>query len=194
MPFGYFRRLGPRQKAIYRRSDGIRNLPLPPAPELAAAAWALDRALRAELPPPAQRLGVGRAAARLAGLVCQAFGVAGVEVRVLHRRPRDASGELHGLYTQDSGGRVRIDVWMRTARREQVVAFRTFLRTLLHELCHHLDYALLELADSFHTEGFYAREAHLTRQVLERMGARASDTSAGSGGSDAAPGQLDLPF
>ena len=38
---------------------------------------------------------------------------------------------------------------------------RTFLRTLLHELGHHLDYQLLKLADSFHTEGFYKRESSL---------------------------------
>ena len=43
--------------------------------------------------------------------------------------------------------------WMRTARRKQVVAFRTFLRTFLHEIGHHLDYELLRLAETFHTEG-----------------------------------------
>jgi hypothetical protein len=41
------------------------------------------------------------------------------------------------------------------------VAFKTFLRTLLHELCHHLDYALLNLRDSLHTQGFYQRESSL---------------------------------
>ena len=51
-------------------------------------------------------------------------------------------------------------------RCRQVVKFRTFLRTLLHELCHHLDYELLDLADSFHTEGFYKRESSLLRQLL----------------------------
>ena len=55
---------------------------------------------------------------------------------------------------------------MRTAHRRQVVAFRTFLRTLLHEVCHHLDYDLLRLPDSFHTEGFYKRESSLLKQIL----------------------------
>jgi hypothetical protein len=50
---------------------------------------------------------------------------------------------------------------MLTAKRGQVVAFRTFLRTLLHELCHHLDYTLLHLRDSLHTQGFYQRESSL---------------------------------
>jgi hypothetical protein len=46
------------------------------------------------------------------------------------------------------------------------VVFRTFLRTLLHEVCHHLDYDLLRLPDSFHTEGFYKRESSLLKQIL----------------------------
>ena len=55
---------------------------------------------------------------------------------------------------------------MRTAQRKQVVAFKTFLRTLLHEIGHHLDYELLELEDSLHTEGFYKRESSLFRQLV----------------------------
>ena len=56
---------------------------------------------------------------------------------------------------------------MRTAQQKRVVAFRTFLRTLLHELCHHLDYELYQLPETFHTEGFYKRESHLLKQVLD---------------------------
>ena len=55
---------------------------------------------------------------------------------------------------------------MRTAQRRQVVRFRTFFRTLLHELCHHLDYELFRWPDSFHTEGFYQRETSLLKQLL----------------------------
>ncbi len=47
-----------------------------------------------------------------------------------------------------------------------MVAFRTFVRTLLHELCHHLDYELLKLDDSFHTEGFFKRESSLFKQLV----------------------------
>jgi hypothetical protein len=55
---------------------------------------------------------------------------------------------------------------MRTLRYKRVVAFRTFLRTLLHEVCHHLDYTLLALADSFHTQGFFNRESSLFKQLV----------------------------
>ena len=56
---------------------------------------------------------------------------------------------------------------MRTAQRRQVVAFRTFLRTFVHEVCHHLDYELYELRESFHTQGFFQRESSLYRQLME---------------------------
>ena len=91
-----------------------------------------------------------------------------VRVRVMERRPADNAGELQGLYEPDevTGGVARITVWMRTARKEQVVKYRTFLRTLAHELCHHFDYELFGLAETFHTQGFYSRESALVRELL----------------------------
>ena len=55
---------------------------------------------------------------------------------------------------------------MRTAKKEKVVRFRTFLRTLLHEVCHHLDYELFALPETFHTDGFYKRESSLANALL----------------------------
>jgi hypothetical protein len=52
----------------------------------------------------------------------------------------------------------------------QVVKFRTFLRTLVHEVCHHLDYELYKLAETFHTVGFYARESAMVRELLGEAG------------------------
>src|SRR4029077_16067149 len=68
-------------------------------------------------------------------------------------------------------GRSEIKVWMFTAAHGQVVKPRTFLRTLLHEVCHHLDMTLLDLPSSMHTMGFHARESSLVR-ALEQSGAR----------------------
>ena len=36
---------------------------------------------------------------------------------------------------------------------------------ILHELCHHLDYELYKLPETFHTEGFYKRESSLYYQI-----------------------------
>jgi hypothetical protein len=49
---------------------------------------------------------------------------------------------------------------MRTAIRKQVTSFGTFLNTLCHEFCHHLDCQQL-FRDSWHTRGFYERTALL---------------------------------
>jgi hypothetical protein len=68
-----------------------------------------------------------------------------------------------------------ITVWMRTAQRRQVVAFRTFLRTVVHEVCHHRDYELFALEETFHTEGVYKRESALAKALLATIGARIAD-------------------
>ena len=100
--------------------------------------------------------------------------VSPVEVKVLAVRPSLRYGELHGLYTHDPKHPPRIQVWMRTAHHRRVVAFRTFLRTLLHEVGHHLDYTHLKLADSFHTEGFFKRESSLFYQLVPKAPVRPS--------------------
>ena len=53
-----------------------------------------------------------------------------------------------------------------TAALGKVVAFKTFLRTVLHEVLHHHDYAHYKFRDSFHTAGFYSRESSLVRKLL----------------------------
>jgi hypothetical protein len=54
---------------------------------------------------------------------------------------------------------------MRTAQRHDIVKPKTFVRTLMHELGHHLDYALLKLGDSYHTRGFFQRESSLVHAL-----------------------------
>jgi hypothetical protein len=93
--------------------------------------------------------------------------VPALRLRVMAARPTDDYGELHGYYEPEDGETpARITAWMRTARRLQIVAFRSFLRTVCHEVCHHLDYELFALAETFHTEGFYKRESSLANALL----------------------------
>lgn len=170
MVFGYYKRLTRRQQAIYRRSDEITVVRLPSAaalqPVVAQLAESLRRTSRAGTEILCQQL--------LTGLT-RSLGIAPARVTVLARRPHNAWGELHGLYVPaEAGSQAHITVWMRTARRVQVVAFRTFLRTLVHEFGHHLDYTLLGLEESFHTEGFYKRESSLFHQLMGASGEASS--------------------
>jgi hypothetical protein len=162
MPFDYYKKLTARQRRTYDRSAAIGTVPVPTperlAPEVAGVAAGLGSGSRVATERAVQRL-----TEALLGLV----GVPPVDVRVLAKRPSKSWGELHGLYEPAAGKRHgRITVWMRTAQRKDVVAFRTFMRTLLHEIGHHLDYELLKLDDSMHTEGFYKRESNLFRQIV----------------------------
>jgi hypothetical protein len=161
--FAYYDSLTAASQRTYRKSDSIARIEVPRAAELMAPARAIEPALAA-----ADRAAVERACQVLVDGLNSRLGTPSVRVQVFERRPSNNSGELHGLYEPDevTGGRARISIWMRTARKEQVVRFRTFLRTLVHELCHHLDYELFELKETFHTQGFYARESALVRELL----------------------------
>jgi hypothetical protein len=162
MPFAYFQKLSARNKRIYLRSDEIHRVDIPGRHHLMESVRNLETALTTGRRSPTQK-----AAQDLMDRLTSQLGVSPVRVRVLERRPSRAASELHGLYEADhENGLLRVSVWMRTARRDQVVKFKTFLRTLLHELCHHLDFEHFGLTDSFHTEGFFKRESSLVRQLL----------------------------
>jgi hypothetical protein len=162
VPFAYYRRLTARQKRIYDRSEAVSRLEVPGAASLRPYVDAIAAALVG-----ADRRSTERAANDFTTQLLRLLRVSLVDVKVLAKRPSNRWGELHGLY-EPSDGRSRplLTVWMRTAQRKEVVAFKTFLRTLLHEIGHHLDYELLGLEDSFHTQGFYRRESSLFHQLV----------------------------
>ncbi len=171
MPFAYYDRLSAESKRTYRKSDRVLRVDLPDVARLMPLAAAIAPALEEE---SVARVRDGSQA--LVNELNRQLATPPVIVKVLERRPLSSAYELQGLYEPDevTGGTARITVWMRTAKKENVVKFRTFLRTLLHEVCHHLDYELYKLDETFHTEGFYARESALMRDLMgeERDGAR----------------------
>jgi hypothetical protein len=160
--FAYYDRLSAARKRTYRTSDGIESIALPPS----VAPGADVAAVRAALLRDA-RLDVQRGCQRIVDALTAGYRVPPVRMRVLAQRPADDYGELHGLYEPEDGEPpARITAWTRTARRLQIVAFRSFLRTVCHEVCHHLDYELFALEETFHTEGFYKRESSLANALL----------------------------
>jgi len=162
VPYAYYHRLNPRQKRIYRASDEQEHLPLGGVRDLLPFVAQAREALESDLRRP-----LTLACQGLVDTIGERFDVPPLSVRVLAARPSNTWGELHGLYEpEDEDRAARVTVWMRTAQRRQVVAFRTFLRTLLHEVCHHLDYEYLGLAETYHTVGFFKRESSLFRQLV----------------------------
>jgi len=89
-------------------------------------------------------------------------------IRVLAARPlrirEHSATELFGDYNPET---MLIRLWMRTAVRKEITSFGTFLSTLCHEFCHHLDFQKFRFPDSWHTRGFYERAAILYHYARE---------------------------
>jgi hypothetical protein len=167
MPFAYYAKLSPARQRIYRRSDAIETLPLPAGVKVGDAVARLRDGLGRD-----DLKSVQRACEALVDALVGGYRVPPIRIRVLARRPADDYGELHGLYEPEEGRTpARITVWMRTAAKRQVVAFKTFLRTVVHEVGHHLDYEHFKLEETFHTEGFYKRESSLANALLAQCAA-----------------------
>jgi hypothetical protein len=174
---GFRHRLSRTQQRIYDRSDAVSSIAINASPRLRHAVAMLPGLLQSGVAAH-----VERAAQVVCEEICTSLGISQVRVRLSGSRPSNTRGELHGLYTAPDGSTTAtIKIWMLTAKRGQVVAFKTFLRTLLHEICHHLDYAHLRLDDSFHTPGFYKRESSLFYQIgAAEVAATSADRTAGT--------------
>ena len=160
----YFYRLSARAQRAYLKSDSIGQFELEPDAGAVSLAAGLMTAVSGGVP-----LATERAAQTLADRVCELLALHTVRVEVRGVRPHNTRGELHGIFyprgPSQRPGAPLIILWMRTAQRHAIVKPKTFLRTLMHELGHYLDYTLLALDDSFHTGGFFRRESFLVRTL-----------------------------
>ena len=141
----------------FLESDRITTLDLPPGGDLPEIAKRLESAMQSGRIPD-----VRRACFEFLATLSDFFNVPTCGIRVLAARPlrvREGwSTELFGDYTPET---MLIRVWMRTAVRKDITSFGTFLSTLCHEFCHHLDFQRFRFADSWHTRGFYERAGAL---------------------------------
>ncbi|MFZ0890211.1 MAG: hypothetical protein WA005_17350 [Candidatus Binataceae bacterium] len=155
----FFYRLSLRDQRCYLKSDAIGRIAIVATPAATELTCKLIRTLESGAPQTA----VNREAQALVTELCRELRVPPIRVEVRGVRPHNARGELHGIFYPSRPPLIAL--WMRTARRRDVVRPRTFIRTLLHELCHYLDYASLGLSESFHTQGFFRRESSLVRAL-----------------------------
>lgn len=163
MAYPSYNRFTQAQRKIASNSDALPAIKLVQLIELQQIAEEINRQLSLE-----NLQFVERSSQHLVDAICLQLNFSSARIHVLERRPHDDASELHGLYepVEESRPRARIYVWMRTAKRQQVVAFKTYLRTLVHELCHHLDYEYYQLEDSLHTKGFFQRESDIIKQLV----------------------------
>jgi len=143
----------PTERQEFLRSEAMVTIPLPATEPLRLVAKQLEEAMESE-----DRKQIQALCNDIAKQVSESFGVKSPKVRVLGLRPLEEDGahvdELFGDYDLDTK---LIRLWMRTAVLGKVTSYGTFLSTLCHELCHHLDVVLFNFENTFHTRGFYER-------------------------------------
>jgi hypothetical protein len=144
-----------RNRQFFAESDRLNTLRLPQDDTLRRIASAIEATMKT-----GRTKEVVRASGEFLDSAADFYLVKHRDVRVLAARPlrvRERSTiELFGDYNPKA---ILIRVWMKTAMRKKVTSFGTFLSTLCHEFCHHLDFQ--RFPDSWHTRGFYERTATL---------------------------------
>ena len=151
----------PRNKTLlakFAESDRLVSLGLPPDDRLRVLAQSIE-----SLIDGGTRTAVQQACAEFMHAASEFYGVPKPTVHALAARPirvREGgwASELFGDY---SPGTAAIRIWTRTAIRKKPTSFGTFLSTLCHEFCHHLDCQRFGFRQSPHTRGFYERTAVL---------------------------------
>lgn len=151
-----FPRSGTR-RAEYQHSDLMTKLALPNDDRFRTLALEIETALSSGATAP-----VRAACAAFLSEAARFYEVSPPKVRVLAARPvrvyEKRATELFGDYDPVTAV---IRVWMRTAVQRRLTSFGTFLSTLCHELCHHLDQRAFGFPGTPHTRGFYQRTAVL---------------------------------
>jgi len=141
----------------FLESDQMRTLDLPQDWRLRRIAQSIESAMKA-----GTTVDVRRHCAEFLRVTSEFYKVPKCGIRLLAARPLRVrehwSSELFGDYTPET---MLIRVWMKTAVRKEVTSFGTFLSTLCHEFCHHLDFKKFGFPESWHTRGFYERAAAL---------------------------------
>jgi len=144
-------------RAGFLESERIKTFDLPQDGRLLSTTKSIESAMKSD-----RIADVRSACAEFLAIASEFYEVPACGVRVLAARPlrvrEQWTTELFGDYSPET---MLIRVWMRTAVRKEVTSFGTFVSTLCHEFCHHLDFQKFGFRDSWHTRGFYERAAAL---------------------------------
>jgi hypothetical protein len=144
-------------RAGFLQSDRITTLDLPQNGRLLTIAKSIESAMNV-----GKSVDVRRACTQFLAETSTFYRTPSCGVRVFAARPLRVrehwATELFGDYNPET---MLIRLWMRTAVRKEITSFGTFLSTLCHEFCHHLDFQQFGFRDSWHTRGFYERTAGL---------------------------------
>ena len=154
-------------RSAYERSKGVETVTWREFP--------LGKAIALSILDESTAAGRQQKGQRLLDVLDEAAGLPPCKLTVADRpqRHRTRAGKLelktYGYYRiawESSPQRGTIRIYNLTAIRQQVLAPKVFLETLLHEWVHHYDFTGLQLDRSPHTSGFFAR----IRDLAETLG------------------------
>jgi hypothetical protein len=149
------------EKQEYNRSGDMVAIALPLQEPLLRMAKQLEAAMVDE-----NKREMEAACNAIAVYIAESFHVSPPKVRVLGVRPLTSVGnDVEELFGDFDFKTKKIRLWMRTAVLEKVTSYGTFLSTLCHEICHHLDVVQFDFPNTFHTRGFYERAGLLYHHV-----------------------------
>lgn len=106
--------------------------------------------------------------------ICRSLKISRTRLSVINERQPHKLHEgklaykLYGVYHCQNE---TIEIANLTSIRKQVVAGKTFLDTLIHELMHHIDRRFLRIPSTPHSPGFYARIEDLKSKLMRMKGA-----------------------
>ncbi|MEK7865613.1 MAG: hypothetical protein AAB434_02955 [Planctomycetota bacterium] len=144
----------------YERSNDVLELTIAPATDAVEAASRLAGGLVAN-----DRIAVEVASQAIVSSLCRSLGVRDLPVKVGYKRLVRGRVQFYGFCGKDG----YMTLYFRTGKTNKPVAHKTYLRTLVHELTHHLDWVHLRLLHSFHTKGFYGRVRSLYQGLLDPL-------------------------
>ena len=98
--------------------------------------------------------------------ICGDYGLTELPFTFSGRRPKQGKGEVHGVYTTNRDDIHKIRVYALTRKKQQPVASKTAIDTLLHEFMHYYDTVVLGI-NSIHCKGFYLRLSSLKTALMD---------------------------
>ena len=145
-------------RARFLESDRLTALDIPNDDRLQASAESIHSAMHGSTASS-----VRQACTEFLSVASGFYLVRQPAIRVLAARPLRVreGGSAIGLFGDYHPETLLIRLWMRTAIKKQVTSYGTFLSTLCHEFCHHLDCQRFGWRESWHTRGLYERTAAL---------------------------------
>src|SRR4030081_1032584 len=153
--------------AAYERSKGVETV--------TSRGFPLGKAIAISIPEESTAAGRQAKGQALLDVLDAAAGLPPCKLTVAHRPQRHTTRrgglelKTYGYYRiawAETPRRGTIRIYNLTAIRQQVLAPKVFLETLLHEWVHHYDFTGLQLERSPHTSGFFAR----IRDLAETLG------------------------